>query len=108
MERKLSYASKMQSTLLQDIEEKEFKTNNERMKYLEERFDREDNKVVYVYFPDSSDESPKASITRTPDDIMIHCEYDDPTCLNVYECTSYIDALEYLKMYFETSSIYED
>jgi hypothetical protein len=108
MNRRLTYASKIQSELLQDIEEKEFETNNARVDYLEERFDREDNKVVYVWFPDSSDEYPKASITRIHDDIILYCEYDDPSSLSVFECTSYLDALEYLKIYFETSSIYEE
>jgi C1A family cysteine protease len=105
---KLTYASKMQYVMLQDIEENEFETVDLLTDYLEERFDREDNKVVYVYFSDASDERPNGSITRTPDDIIQYCTHDVTHSINVYECTSYIDALRYLKTYFETSSLYED
>jgi hypothetical protein len=107
MKIRLNYASKMQSVTGQDIEEKDFKTVNDLIYYLDERFDREDKKVVYLYFADSSSESPKASITRIPDDIIEYCAYNVAHSINVYECTSYVDALEFLKLYFETSSIYE-
>jgi hypothetical protein len=103
----LNYASKMQAFAEQDIEVKYFDTTDNLIYYLEERFDRDDDKTVYVYLSESSAEYPHASITRVPDDIILYCSYGICNSIYIYECTSYSDALEYLKMYFADSSVFE-
>lgn len=104
----LNYASKMQNLTEQDIEETIFDADFELIDYLEERFDRDDEKVVYVFFSESSSERPSACISREPDDIIKYCAYGVFDALFVYECTSYSDALQYLNIYFESSSVYND
>ncbi len=56
-----------------------------------------------------NDEYLDAKITRYPEEIICYVNgliinNVDTSCFNVFECTSYDDALKYLEGYFETSS----
>jgi hypothetical protein len=110
--RTLNYASKMQSILMQDIEVTEFNSLAELILFVDSRFDFDDDATVYVYFFNSkNNDYLDAKITRYPEEIICYLQGSiihnvDVTCFNVYECESYFEAIEYLRSYFEVSSIF--
>jgi hypothetical protein len=105
----LNYASKMQSITMQDIEVKEFETNEKMISYLLTRFDFDDKHTVFVYFYDSTDSNYlDAKVTRDRFEIIDYLRYSNyPDCFNVFECESYMDAVLYLRSYFEQSDLFE-
>lgn len=100
----LTYSSEIGSLMGQDIEYTKLNSRPDLIDYVAQRFDLE-FKGVYVYFADGSIENPAAKITRDKKEIIYYLCTNDPKSFNVFECSSYKDALEYLKGYFETSSI---
>lgn len=106
----INYGSKMQSITNQDIEFKQFNSKYDAFVYLNDRIDFEDKNTVYVYFYKSDDdEYLEGHISRNPDAVLLYLEAimkHSEVCLNVFECESYLGALNYLNLYFETSSLY--
>ena len=111
---KFNYGSDVQSITGQDVELKEFESYEALYEYAVVRLSS-DHDCVYVAFFDGvqsfdSDEFPHAFIARHYSHLFRFLKtpvFQLPVLgliVNVFECTSYDDALKYLEGYFETSS----